>query len=330
MFIDVAKVTIKSGKGGDGCVSFRREKFMPKGGPNGGDGGRGGDVILVGDAKINNLAAFRYSPRLAGENGRPGEGNNRTGRGGKSKTVKVPCGTILKNAETDEVICEILEPDIPVKIVLGGKGGAGNQHYATSRNQAPRKAKEGSPGVGFKAIMELKVLADVGLVGLPNAGKSSLITAVSHARPKIADYPFTTLDPSVGVIGLPDFRRLFMADIPGIIEGAAQGKGLGVRFLKHVERTKVLLFVLDVSGFAEIPAIEAFNVLRKEIEEFGHGLKEKKFLVAINKIDLDPDRKAVNKFIEDFDTDLSDRVYPISAATREGLDELVAALDKIV
>jgi len=173
MFIDVAKVTIKSGKGGDGCVSFRREKFMPKGGPNGGDGGRGGDVILVGDAKINNLAAFRYSPRLAGENGRPGEGNNRTGRGGKSKTVKVPCGTILKNAETDEVICEILEPDIPVKIVLGGKGGAGNQHYATSRNQAPRKAKEGSPGVGFKAIMELKVLADVGLVGLPNAGKSS-------------------------------------------------------------------------------------------------------------------------------------------------------------
>jgi GTP-binding protein len=330
MFIDIAKVTVKSGNGGSGCVSFRREKFITNGGPNGGDGGRGGDVILVGDARINNLAAFRFSPRLVGENGRPGEGNNRTGRGGKSKTVKVPCGTILKNAETDEVVCEILEPDVPAIIVVGGKGGAGNQHFATSRNQAPRIAKDGKPGEGFKAIMELKVMADVGLLGLPNAGKSSLITAVSHARPKIADYPFTTLDPSVGVIELPDFRRIFMADIPGIIEGAAHGKGLGIKFLKHVERTKVLLFVLDVSGFAETPAMEAFDVLRKEIEEFGHGLKEKKFLVAINKVDLDPDKEAINKFIKEIDKDLSGRVYPISAATREGLDELVAALDKII
>jgi len=330
MFIDVAKVTIKSGNGGNGCVSFRREKFIANGGPNGGDGGRGGDVILVGDAKINSLAAFRYSPRLAGENGRSGEGNNRTGRGGKSKTVKVPCGTILKNAETDEVICEILEPDVPITIVQGGKGGAGNQHFASARNQAPRIAKNGKPGIGYKAIMELKVMADVGLVGLPNAGKSSLITAVSHARPKIADYPFTTLNPSVGVIELPDFRRIFMADIPGIIAGAAHGKGLGIRFLKHVERTKVILFVLDVSDFAETPAIDAFDILRKEIEEFGYGLKEKKFLIAINKVDLDPDKEFINKFIKDFDKDFKGRVYPISAITREGLDELVLALDKIV
>jgi len=330
MFIDVAKVTIKSGNGGNGCVSFRREKFIPNGGPNGGDGGKGGDVILVGDARINSLAAFRYSPRLAGENGRSGEGNNRTGRGGKSKTVKVPCGTILKNAETDEVICEILEPDVPITIVQGGKGGAGNQHFASARNQAPRIAKNGKPGIGYKAIMELKVMADVGLVGLPNAGKSSLITAVSHARPKIADYPFTTLNPSVGVIELPDFRRIFMADIPGIIAGAAHGKGLGIRFLKHVERTKVILFVLDVSDFAETPAIDAFDILRKEIEEFGYGLKEKKFLIAINKVDLDPDKEFINKFIKDLDKDFKGRVYPISAITREGLDELVLALDKIV
>jgi GTP-binding protein len=330
MFVDVAKVTVKSGNGGSGCVSFRREKFMPNGGPNGGDGGKGGDVILVGDARINNLAVFRFSPRLVGENGRPGEGNNRTGRSGKSKTVKVPCGTILKNAETGEVVCEILEPDVPITIVLGGKGGAGNQHFASSRNQAPRIAKDGKPGVGYKAIMELKVMADVGLVGLPNAGKSSLITAVSHARPKIADYPFTTLNPSVGVIELPDFRRIFMADIPGIIEGAAHGKGLGIKFLKHVERTKVLLFVLDVSGFAETPAIEAFNVLRREIEEFGQGLKQKEFLIAINKIDLDPEKECINKFVEELDKNYKDSVYPISAATTEGLDELVAALDKIV
>jgi GTP-binding protein len=330
MFIDIAKVTVKSGNGGSGCVSFRREKFLPKGGPNGGDGGKGGDVILVGDARINNLAAFRFSPRLAAENGRPGEGSNKTGKSGKSKTVKVPCGTIIKNAETDEVICEILEPDVPVLIARGGLGGAGNQHYASSRNQAPRKAKEGTPGTGYRAIMELKVMADVGLVGLPNAGKSSLITAVSHARPKIADYPFTTLNPSVGVIELPDFRRIFMADIPGIIEGAAHGKGLGIKFLKHVERTKVLLFVLDVSSFAETPAIEAFNVLRKEIEEFGQGLKQKKFLIAINKIDLDPEKECMNKFIKELDKNYKASVYPISAATTEGLDELVAALDKIV
>lgn len=330
MFVDVAKVTVKPGNGGNGCVSFRREKFLPKGGPNGGDGGKGGDVILVGDAKINNLAAFRYSPKLAGENGRPGEGSNKTGRSGKSKIVKVPCGTIVKNEETDEVICEILEPDVPVVIAFGGGGGAGNQHYASSRNQAPRKAKDGIPGTGYRAIMELKVMADVGLVGLPNAGKSSLITAVSHARPKIADYPFTTLDPSVGVIELPDFRRIFMADIPGIIKGAAHGKGLGIKFLKHVERTKVLLFVLDVSSFAETPAIEAFNVLRKEIDEFGQGLKQKNFLIAINKVDLDPEKECINKFMAELSGNYKKSVYPISAATTEGLDELVAALDKIV
>lgn len=330
MFIDIARVTIRSGNGGNGCVSFRREKYLPKGGPNGGDGGKGGDVILVGDAKINNLAAFRFSPRLIAENGRPGEGSNRTGKSGKSKIVKVPCGTIVKNAETEELLCEILVPDEPVVIAEGGLGGAGNQHYATARNQAPRTAKEGRPGRGFKAVMELKVMADVGLVGLPNAGKSSLITAVSHARPKIADYPFTTLDPSVGVIERPGFRRIFMADIPGIIAGAAHGKGLGIRFLKHVERTKVLLFVLDGSGFAETPASAAFEILRKEIEAFGHGLKEKAYLIAINKTDLDPGKEHLERVKQELDPELSGRIHPISAVTREGLEDLMAALDKMV
>ena len=329
MFIDFARVTVKSGNGGNGCVSFRREKYLPKGGPNGGDVGKGGDVVLVGDAKTNNLGAFRFSPRLVAENGWPGAGSNRTGKSGQAKIVKVPCGTIVKNAETEELICEILKPNEPVVIAAGGLGGAGNQHYATSRNQAPRTAKEGTPGRAFRAVLELKVMADVGLVGLPNAGKSSLITAVSHARPKIADYPFTTLDPSVGVIELPGFRRIFMADIPGIIAGAAHGKGLGLRFLKHVERTKVLLFVLDGSGFAEPPAA-AFDILRKEIEVFGHGLKEKKFLIAMNKTDLDSDKKQLARFKRKIGPDFSGTVYAVSAVTREGLDDLIAALDKMI
>jgi len=330
MFIDVAKVTIKSGAGGNGCVSFRREKYKPRGGPDGGDGGNGGDVVLVGDQGMNSLAAFRFSPQLFAINGRHGTGNNRSGRRGHDKIVRVPCGTMLRHAETGELICEITQHDQQVVVARGGRGGRGNQHFATAVRQAPRFCQEGRPGTAFSAILELKIMADIGLVGLPNAGKSSLITALSQARPKIASYPFTTRKPEVGVVDLPGYRTLVMADIPGIIEGAAQGRGLGLQFLKHVERTRVLLFVVDISAFAEMPPDKALAVLRREIDDFGQGLANKKFLIAANKTDLDPEKKGLHDFAAHLDGQSAAAVIPISALTRAGLTELVAGLDRAV
>ncbi len=330
MFVDTAKVIIKSGHGGKGCISFRREKYKPRGGPDGGDGGHGGNVIFIGDRGINSLVRFRYSPRLVAEKGNHGKGNNRSGRKGKDKIVKVPCGTTLKNADTDEIICEIIEPDIPVTVACGGKGGKGNQHFATATYQAPRFAQEGLPGIEFPVILELKVMADVGLVGLPNAGKSSLITTLSHATPKIADYPFTTLHPVVGVIELPDFRTIVMADIPGIIEGASQGRGLGIQFLKHVERTRVLLFVIDSSQFADTPPHIALQTLQREIHSFGHSLEEKEFLIAANKIDLAPEHHSLKDFMGQLNSEYAEKIFPISAVTRQGIDRLVSELDKML
>ncbi len=328
MFVDTASVTIKSGKGGKGCMSFHREKYKPRGGPDGGDGGGGGDVIFIGDAGMNSLVKFRYSPRLFAQNGKHGSGNNRSGKKGRNLSVKVPCGTIVSIEDTGEIICEITDPGIPVTLARGGMGGRGNQHFATSVNQAPRYVQEGRPGNEFKALLELKVMADIGLVGIPNAGKSSLITAVSIAAPRIADYPFTTLNPVVGVIELSDYRTMVMADIPGIIEGASHGRGLGLKFLKHVERTKVLLFVVDVSQFADTPPQKAFNILRSETQTFGHGLAEKKFLIAANKIDLDPEKESLNRFMAELDSEIAEKVFPISTATRQGIDRLIAALDR--
>jgi GTP-binding protein len=328
MFVDSAKVVIRSGDGGRGCMSFRREKFKPRGGPDGGDGGAGGDVTFIGDAGMNSLVKFRHSPRLFAGNGKHGSGNNKTGKKGQHLIVKVPLGTIARNTDTDEIICEITQPGIPVTIASGGLGGKGNQHFATPTNQAPRYFQSGLPGVEFNAILELKVMADVGLVGLPNAGKSSLITAVSRATPKIAAYPFTTLDPAVGVIELKDYRTIVLADIPGIIEGASHGRGLGTKFLKHLERTKFLLFVIDISSFAEVPPDKAFNILLSEIHSFGHDLEEKKFLIAANKIDIDHDRVSLDNFTSQLNGDLAEKVFPISALTMEGLDRLISALDE--
>jgi GTP-binding protein len=326
IFVDTATVHIKSGNGGNGCSSFRREKYQPKGGPDGGDGGDGGDVIFTGDRGMDSLVSFRYSPQLFAERGQHGMGSNCSGKKGKDLLVRVPCGTIITNAETGERLCEIIEPEVPVVVARGGRGGRGNQHFATSTNRAPRRKEPGREGVAFKAMLELKVMADVGLVGFPNAGKSSLISVVSKAHPKIADYPFTTLHPVVGVVDLPGYRSVVMADIPGIIEGASQGKGLGLQFLKHVERTRVLLFVLDISRFADQPPEHAFALLRNEIKTFGQGLEEKKFLIAANKIDIDPDRSGLQQFIEKLDGACAQKVFPVSAVTREGLDRLVAAL----
>lgn len=326
MFVDYANVIIRSGHGGRGCVSFRREKYMPKGGPNGGDGGDGGDVLLVGDNSLNSLVKYRYAPRLFAKDGRPGAGSNKSGRRGADMLAPVPCGTILRDAETEEIICEVLEPGIRTLVAKGGKGGLGNQHFATSTRQAPRYAQPGLPGIEFRAVLELKVMADVGLVGLPNAGKSSLIQAVSRARPKIGDYPFTTLEPQVGVAELPGFRTLMVADIPGIIEGAAGGRGLGIQFLKHVERTRVLLFMLDISPYAEVPAAQALHVLRRETEAFGHGLAEKPCIIAANKTDMDPDGAGLAELLAYLDPQERSRVRAVSALQRTGLERLLEEL----
>ncbi len=328
MFVDTATVFIRSGHGGSGCLSFRREKYRPRGGPDGGDGGEGGSVIFVGDQSLNTLAPFRYAPRLVAQNGRPGKPNNCSGKKGEDLMVKVPLGTVGRKAETGEILFEIIEPGTAVVVAPGGSGGRGNQHFATPTNRAPRRVEKGLPGVAVNVVLELKVIADVGLLGLPNAGKSSLLSAVSQAKPKIADYPFTTRRPYLGVISLPDQRTMVMADIPGIIEGAADGKGLGIEFLRHVERTRLLLAVIDVSSFAETPAAEALHIVCNEIQKFGQGLSHKKMLIAANKIDLDPQRRLFRAFLRQLQQADARRVYPVSAITREGLPELIKAIDK--
>jgi GTP-binding protein len=328
MFVDTATVLIRSGHGGSGCLSFRREKYRPRGGPDGGDGGDGGSVIFVGDRSINTLAHFRFSPRLLAQNGRPGKPYNCSGKKGEDLIVKVPLGTVVRNLETGEMLFEITEPGQAVVVARGGSGGRGNQHFATSTNRAPRHVEKGWPGVEVKALLELKVIADVGLLGLPNAGKSSLLAAVSQATPKIADYPFTTRQPYLGVIPRADQRSIVMADIPGIIEGAADGKGLGIQFLRHVERTRLLLVVIDVSSFADTPAAEALRIVRREIKKFGQGLSRKKMLIAANKIDLDPDRHAFRYFLKQLKKADAGLVYPISAVTREGVPALINAIEK--
>ncbi len=330
MFVDSAKILIKAGDGGRGCVSFRRERFKPRGGPDGGDGGHGGDVVFRGSSSMNNLSRFRYTPRLFAKNGHPGRGNNCSGKKGKSITVNVPCGTIIKNLADGTILYEIIEPDIPVIVAKGGKGGMGNQHFATPTKQAPRYAQKGLPGEAFEVELELKIMADVGLVGLPNAGKSSLISKLSNAHPKIAGYPFTTLNPVVGVVELPEFRSLVMADIPGIIEGASSGKGLGLKFLKHIERTKAILYVIDISSFADTSPSQAFRILQNELKSFGHGLTEKKFLIAANKTDIDPDGTSLNDFLKNIGTKMAEKVHPVSVATGNGTDSLLAALDKLL
>ena len=328
MFVDTVTVYLKSGRGGDGCCAFHREKFVPNGGPDGGDGGNGGDVVFIGDPNTNNLAKFRHSPKFYAESGHPGQGSMKTGKRGKDLKVRVPCGTVVRKLETNEILCEVLEPDQRIVVAKGGYGGKGNYHFATSTNQAPRTIEYGKEGESFKAVLELKIIADVGLVGLPNAGKSSLIASVSHAKPKIANYAFTTLQPNLGVIELKDYRTIVMADIPGIIEGASEGKGLGIQFLKHVERTKLLLFILDVSDYADTNPVDAFKMLKEEIHKFGHGLPEKKILIAANKMDLDSERKALKTFMKSLTKTEKNQVIPVSAATRQGLEELISRLDK--
>jgi GTP-binding protein len=317
MFLDRAIIDVEAGAGGRGCTSFRREKFVPRGGPDGGDGGRGGGVWLVVDASRATLADFRYRRLFRGERGAHGLGSGKAGASGADLFVPVPPGTVVHDAETGDVLFDLTERDQRVLVARGGRGGRGNARFATSTNRAPRRHEPGEEGERRRLRLTLKLIADVGLVGFPNAGKSTLLSRVSQARPKIADYPFTTLTPHLGVVDLPDWRQFVLADIPGILEGAHQGRGLGLEFLRHVERTRVLLYLLDLSA-GDPPGDLA--KLRAELTCYGQGLGERPFLVALNKADLFA-APSVPPALGG-----RDDVHVISAATGAGVDRLLEAL----
>lgn len=282
MFIDYVEIKVEAGNGGQGCVAFHTEKFIPKGGPDGGDGGRGGSIIARADRQLTTLLDYRYRRSYKAENGRPGTGSNKTGRSGQDTILRLPVGTIIINRDTGQPIADLDEPDAEIIIAKGGRGGRGNTHFKSATNQSPRTAQPGQPGKKLELALELKLLADVGLVGLPNAGKSTILAAFSAARPKIADYPFTTLQPKLGIIKLREYKSCVMADIPGLIEGASQGKGLGLQFLKHIQRTRLIVWVIDVNSD---DMIQTYNLLRKELEDFDPGLLKLPSIVTITKID---------------------------------------------
>ncbi len=324
MFIDQTRIRVKAGDGGNGCMAFRREKFVPKGGPSGGDGGRGGDVVMESSQRHNTLIHFRYNPEHKAERGRHGEGSNCSGRDGDDAVLKVPVGTLVYNEETGELIHDFRESDERIIVARGGRGGRGNQHFATPTHQAPREHELGFAGEELPLRLELKLLADVGLLGYPNVGKSTLISRISAAKPKIADYPFTTLEPNLGVVTVgeaPHEESYVVADIPGLIEGAHEGAGLGVQFLRHVERTGVLVHLVDVSdGSGRENPVEDFKIITEELRSFGHGLDEKPVLVVASKIDVaNPDKL---KKLQAMAKRRKLPFYAVSAVSGEGVDAL--------
>ena len=328
MFIDEATIRVKAGDGGNGCLAFRREKFVPRGGPSGGDGGKGGDVIMESSERHNTLVHFRFNPEYKAQRGRHGEGSNKTGHEGEDILLKVPVGTIVYDADSGEVVHDFSSPDDRIVIASGGSGGRGNARFATSVHQAPREHEDGRPGVERTLRLELKLLADVGLVGYPNAGKSTLISRISAARPKIADYPFTTLEPNLGVVVVGDAlqgRSFVVADIPGLIEGAHQGAGLGTQFLRHIERTRLLVHLVDVSDASgRSDAVKDFEVIMDELKNFGAGLDTKPMILAASKCDVANKGKLakLKKYAKAHDLEL----LPISAVTGEGIEKLKYAI----
>jgi GTP-binding protein len=327
-FVDEATIDVAAGDGGAGCVSFRREKFIPFGGPNGGDGGRGGSIWAVADRNLNTLIDYRYARRHEARNGEPGRGSDQFGAAGEDIVLRMPLGTIIKDAETEEVLTELLVPDEKVLICKGGDGGFGNLHFKSSTNRAPRQKTPGWPGERRKLRLELRVLADVGLLGMPNAGKSTLIAAVSNARPKIADYPFTTLHPNLGVVRVGPEQSFVVADVPGLIEGAAEGAGLGHQFLRHLQRTHLLLHVVDLAPFDEsVDPVAQAKAIVAELKKYDPTLYDKPRWLVLNKLDMVPmeERAArVKDFVKRFKW--KGPVFEISALAREGLDPLLRAI----
>ncbi len=323
MFVDTAKIRIKAGNGGNGVVTFHREKYVNAGGPDGGDGGKGGNVVFVGDTNINSLIDFKYKKRYIAENGKNGSGGNCTGKSAPDLIIKVPVGTLIREAETGRILADISDKE-PHIVAKGGKGGWGNSHFASATRQIPKFAKPGFPGEEFEVTLELKLLADVGLVGFPNVGKSTLISVVSAAKPEIANYPFTTLTPVLGVVKMDAGSSFVMADIPGLIEGASEGIGLGHDFLRHVERCRLILHVVDISAMDGRDPIDDYKQINYELDKFNPELAKRPQIVALNKADASID-EMIDEFNE-FAEENGFKTYLISAATGEGVKELINAV----
>jgi GTP-binding protein len=325
MFLDEVRIRVQAGDGGNGCLAFRREKFVPRGGPSGGDGGRGGDVVLIATHSYSTLLHLSYNPEHKADRGRHGEGSNKTGRDGGDAEVPVPVGTVVYDDDTGQLLCDLTEAGQRFVAARGGRGGRGNARFATSTHQAPLEHEQGSPGEERRLRLELKLLADVGLVGFPNAGKSTLISRISAARPKVADYPFTTLEPHLGVVKMDDERTFVVADIPGLIEGASEGHGLGLRFLRHIERTRLLVHLVDVSESSLRDPVEDFEVILEELARFSEELAKKPMFVVASKMDVaqGPERVAAlgrHAALRGLP------FLPISAVTGEGIEALKRAM----
>ncbi len=329
MFYDTTKIYIKGGDGGSGVVSYRREKYVPEGGPNGGDGGRGGDVILETDSGLRTLVDFKYNRHYKADRGQHGQGKNKHGRGGEDLVVRVPPGTIVKDAETGQVLGDLVDDKQRMLVAKGGRGGRGNARFATSKNKAPSFAEKGEPGQELQLELELKLLADVGLIGFPNVGKSTLISRISAAKPKIADYPFTTITPNLGVVALQEGNSFVVADIPGLIEGAHEGTGLGHQFLRHIERTRLLVHVIDGAQLEGRDLIEDFKIITNELEHYNDKLAMRPQIVVVNKIELPQAQENTDRLIDYLAKEKPEIPYlTISAVTGKGIDQLLNLISK--
>lgn len=322
MFIDKAKIFIKAGNGGNGSISFRREKYVAAGGPDGGDGGKGGNVVFYADEGLTTLMDFKYKRKYAAENGGDGSGKRRKGKNGEDIIIKVPCGTLVRDCESNRLIADMSAPGKSVVLARGGNGGWGNDHFSTPTRQTPNFAKNGRKGDEREVILELKLLADVGLIGFPNVGKSTILSVTTKADPKIANYHFTTLEPNLGVVDLGNHMSFVLADIPGIIEGASEGKGLGHEFLRHIERTRLLVHVVDVSGIEGRNPVEDFDIINEELSQYDMELEERPQIIAANKTDIIQDEEAFNAFKEEMEN-RGFKVFEISAASNSGVNELM-------
>ncbi|UCC44716.1 MAG: GTPase ObgE [Candidatus Zixiibacteriota bacterium] len=320
MFVDYVEIEVQAGNGGPGCVSFHTEKYIPKGGPDGGDGGHGSNIVAVADPHMTTLLDYRYHRKYKGQNGRPGSGALKTGKSGETVKLRVPVGTIFKNLDNNEIVVDLKEPGEEAELARGGRGGKGNHFFKSATNQAPRTSQPGEPGERLHLAMELKLLADVGLVGQPNAGKSTILAAFSAARPKIADYPFTTLVPNLGIVSFREYKSCVMADIPGLIKGAAEGKGLGHQFLKHIQRTRLLVYVVDCN---EDNIIDTRGTLEKELEEFDETLTERPSLTVITKIDTMPESD-----LKEIKNKLPAEYMYLSAVSQKGSAEFLQAIER--